>query len=69
MDHLTPDDGFRMPWIEDEYPRPPFGGLVQAIQLMAAFMMGSHDAQIHLANQMRKAAEVRAPLPPGWTVS
>jgi hypothetical protein len=44
-------------------------GLPQAIQLMAAFMMGAHDAQIHLANQARKAEVVRASLPPDWKLS
>jgi hypothetical protein len=66
---ITPDDGAYMHWIEDEYPEPPLRGLCLAIALMGAFMMGAHDAQVHMVNQARREAQVRASLPPDWRVS
>jgi len=49
--------------------RGDFGPLVHAIALMGAFMMGAHDAQVHMANQVRRAGAVKASLPADWQVN
>jgi hypothetical protein len=36
---------------------------------MAAFMMGAHDAQVHMANMSRLASPPRASLPKDWRVN
>jgi hypothetical protein len=55
-------------WGARQMPGFPYHHLCRAIELMGAFMMGANDAQVHMANEMRKAQVVRASLPPDWRV-